>query len=281
MSGYRFCRTDDVPLLVEAYNRCCADSYGDPEPWLADDFKRAVREIDLWASSCMVAMSGDEPVGVLMATKRPDSTLIWRVGVRDDHRRQGHGRHMVDSLSQKLAILGPPLLRAELPESWAGARAFAGACGFVEDGRFVDFELTEPEEGPPVGTWAAPIDVEQLIEAGAFDRKISRAWARTAQTLINRKKGIRGLAIADDTQIQAYVLRAEDERGIPEVVALGPERSDHPLLRALLHQVARDCGGRLRLPRLSEAEMDFAVLEGWGLRRGDAWVGCRGEARER
>ena len=33
--------------------------------------------------------------------------------------RQGHGRHLLTSLSSKLAILGPPRMVAEVPETFA------------------------------------------------------------------------------------------------------------------------------------------------------------------
>ena len=74
MASFRFCRTDDVPLLVEAYNACYHVHFPDLPPMTVDRFKRAAREIDLWASSCMVAVVDSKPAAVLLATKRDTET---------------------------------------------------------------------------------------------------------------------------------------------------------------------------------------------------------------
>ena len=79
-------------------------------------FKRSIRDLQVWCSSCMVAFSGSDPIGVLIGAKRPSGTLIHKIAVHPDHRRQGHGRHLLTSLGSKLAILGPPRIIAEVPE---------------------------------------------------------------------------------------------------------------------------------------------------------------------
>ncbi len=71
-------------------------------------FKRSIRDLQVWCSSCMVAFSGSDPIGVLIGAKRPSGTLIHKIAVHPEHRRQGHARHLLASLSSKLAILGPP-----------------------------------------------------------------------------------------------------------------------------------------------------------------------------
>ena len=122
MSSYRFCRTDDVSLLVDALNRCWSPYFPDEPAMTPAAFKRSIRDLQVWCSSCMVAFSGPDPIGVLIGAKRPSGTLIHKIAVHPDHRRQGHGRHLLTSLSSKLAILGPPRMVAEVPESLAPAR---------------------------------------------------------------------------------------------------------------------------------------------------------------
>jgi hypothetical protein len=73
MSGYRFCRTDDIPLLVEAYNACCGDRRQTGPPLTVDGFKHGARALGLWASSCMIAFDGETPIAVLLGAKREDS----------------------------------------------------------------------------------------------------------------------------------------------------------------------------------------------------------------
>ncbi len=121
MSSYRFCRTDDVSLLVDALNRCWSPYFPDEPAVTPASFKRSIRDLQVWCSSCMVAFSGSDPIGVLIGAKRPSGTLIHKIAVHPDHCRQGHGRHLLTSLSSKLAILGPPRMVAEVPETLAPA----------------------------------------------------------------------------------------------------------------------------------------------------------------
>ena len=119
VSSYRFCRTDDVSLLVDALNRCWSPYFPDEPAMTPATFKRSIRDLQVWCSSCMVAFSGSDPIAVLIGAKRPSGTLIHKIAVHPDHRRQGHGRHLLTSLSSKLAILGPPRMVAEVPETLA------------------------------------------------------------------------------------------------------------------------------------------------------------------
>ena len=68
---------------------------------------------------------GLDPIGVLIGAKRASGTLIHEIAVHPDHRRQGHGRHLLTSLGSKLSILGPPRIVAEIPE------ALAPACEYL------------------------------------------------------------------------------------------------------------------------------------------------------
>jgi hypothetical protein len=75
LSAYRFCRTDDIGLLVGALNRCWAPYFPDEPPATPASFKRSIRDLQVWCSSCMVAFSGSDPIGVLIGAKRPAATL--------------------------------------------------------------------------------------------------------------------------------------------------------------------------------------------------------------
>ena len=125
MAGYRFCRSDDIPLLVAAHNACWVPHFGPEQALTVEDFKRGIRELGLWSSSCMVAFDGDEPIGVLIGAKRDrEANCVHRLAVKPGWERQGHGRHLLTSLADKAAILGPPRLVAEIPAAWAEIRAF-------------------------------------------------------------------------------------------------------------------------------------------------------------
>jgi len=61
--SYRFCRTDDIGLLVDALNRCWAPYFPDEPPITPAAFKRSIRDLQVWCSSCMVAFSGSDRHG--------------------------------------------------------------------------------------------------------------------------------------------------------------------------------------------------------------------------
>ena len=146
MTAYRFCRSDDIGLLVEAYVRCRGPE-DEGEPVLdREGFKRLIRDLDLWCSSCMVASEGREPVGVLLGAKRPEATLVYALRVHPAHRRRGHGRHLLTSLSQKLAILGPPNLVAEVPAGRAAAALAGDAAPLAEPHEVRVLEVGERAE---------------------------------------------------------------------------------------------------------------------------------------
>src|SRR5215211_5353087 len=144
MASYRFCRSDDIGLLVDALNRCWAPYFPDEPLMTPAAFKRSIRDLQVWCSSCMVAFSEGDPIGVLIGAKRPSATLVHRIAVHPDHRRQGHGRHMLTSLGSKLAILGPPRIVAEVPDTFDAARGLFSASGYVEEAVLRDYVLEDP-----------------------------------------------------------------------------------------------------------------------------------------
>ena len=91
-----------------------------------ETFKRSIRGLQVWCSSCMVAFSGSDPIGVLIGAKRPSGTLIHKIAVHPDHRRQGHGRHLLTRLARS-SRFRPPSIIAEVPEILAAASALFDA----------------------------------------------------------------------------------------------------------------------------------------------------------
>ena len=216
MSSYRFCRTDDIELLVDALNRCWSPHFPEEPLMTPAAFKRSIRDLQVWCSSCMVAFSGSDPVGVLIGAKRPSGTLVHRIAVHPDHLRQGHGRHLLTSLGSKLAILGPPRIVAEVPETLAPACELFSASGYLS-GNTSD-RLRPGDCGElGVGAWelgvdlshrfVIPVTVDDLAANGLLGEGLPHAcWERSVETLTARKDDIAGLAVASDERIEAYVL---------------------------------------------------------------------------
>jgi GNAT superfamily N-acetyltransferase len=274
VSSYRFCRTDDIGLLVDALNRCWAPYFPGEPPMTPAAFKRSIRDLQVWCSSCMVAFSGADPIGVLIGAKRPAGTLIYKIAVHPDHRRQGHGRHLLTSLSSKLAILGPPRIIAEVPEALAPACELFSACGYVQEGVLTDYvlqlddsALTERDKPARVEGFVIPVTVDDLAANGLLGDAHHACWERSVETLIARKDDIAGLAVATDEGIEACILYLKDG----EILSLRDFVEDGGVRLARLLAQLRAAGMRnFRLRKVHPTEISMDLLEALGFRAAGA-----------
>ena len=241
MPAYRFCRTDDIPLLVDALNACYVVHFPDQKPLSIADFKREIRELNVWASSCMTASEDTTPIAVVTGAKREHETLIHRIGVHPDFQRQGHARHLLESLSHKLSVLGPPKIVAEVPDDQPWARDLFEAVGYDAVGSFADFMLAEPLALAPEASPLRPIGLDDLQRTGSLAANVTRSWERAVETLQNRKDQLEGLAVSSGERVEAYALfRDLPEHGRREIVALGgTQRRTDADARVLLERVLR------------------------------------------
>jgi GNAT superfamily N-acetyltransferase len=265
MSSYRFCRTDDIGLLVDSLNRCWLPYFPDQPAMTPEAFKRSIRDLQVWCSSCMVAFSGSDPIGVLIGAKRPSGTLIHQIAVHPDHRRQGHGRHLLTSLSSKLSILGPPRMVAEVPETLLPAGELFGATGYVEEALLTDYVLQPGSEGQGIaGRFVIPVTVDDLAANGLLEAGPEVCWERSLETITARKADIAGLAVASDERIEACILYLEGGADA-EIVSLHSFIEDggarlQLLLARLLAGGVRPC----RFPKVHPAEIPKALLDRLG-----------------
>lgn len=259
MSAYRFCRTDDIGLLVDALNRCWAPYFPDQPPVTAASFKRLIRDLQVWCSSCMVAFVGSDPVGVLIGAKRPSATLVHTIAVHPNHVRQGHGRHLLTSLSSKLAILGPPRIVAEVPEALAAATALFSACGYTQATVLTDYVLLARRNNATdkPDRFVIPVTIDDLA-ANRLLGQTDVCWERSVETLTAKKGDINGLAVASDEQIEAYILYIEPG----EILALRSFVDDEGVgLKLLLSRIG---AGPLRLPKVTPGEISVQLLKTLG-----------------
>jgi hypothetical protein len=228
-------------------------------------FKRSIRDLQVWCSSCMVAFSGSDPIGVLIGAKRPSGTLVHKIAVHPNHRRQGHGRHLLSSLGSKLAILGPPRIVAEVPETLAPACELFSACGYVEEARLTDYALNRAanDVGGAAGMFVIPVTIDDLAANGLLGEGHPQVcWERSVETLMARKDDIAGLAVATDERIEAYVLYVT--RGIEEAefVSLRSLIDDGGArLKHLLSQLHAKGMQTFRFPKVHPAEISKEWLE--------------------
>ncbi len=268
MPAYRFCRTDDIELLVDALNRCWAPYYPGEPAMTPAAFKRTIRDLQVWCSSCMVAFAGSDPIGILIGAKRPSATLIHTIAVHPDHVGQGHGRHLLTSLSSKLSILGPPRIVAEVPETLSSACRLFSASGYVEEARLIDY-VFEPE-GSGGSEMAAgfviPVTIDDLAANGLLGHEHPpTSWERSVETLTARKDDIAGIAVASDERIEAYILYTRpDEDAATEIISLRSCIDDGGA--GLKHLLSRLGGGTLQFPKVHPAEISKELLGMLGFR---------------
>ena len=264
MSAYRFCRTDDIGLLVDALNRCWAPHFPGEPPTTPASFKRSIRDLQVWCSSCMVAFSGSDPIGVLIGAKRAGGTLIHKLAVHPDHVRQGHGRHLLTSLGSKLAILGPPRMVAEVPDTFDAAGGLFSASGYAQETFLTDYMLepVEPDVPKVTGRFVIPVTVDDLAANDRLEAAHSPGcWERSGETLTARKEDLAGLGVASDERIEAYVLYTS----AAEIVALRSFVEDGGArLRQLLAQLRARGTETLRFPKVHPAEISKELLETLG-----------------
>jgi len=266
LPSYRFCRTDDIELLVDALNRCWSPYVPGEPPMTPAAFKRSIRDLQVWCSSCMVAFAGSDPIAVLIGAKRPSATLIHRLAVHPDHLRQGHGRHLLTSLSSKLAILGPPRIIAEVPEALSPACGLFSATGYVQEAALTDYILQKPDNVLPemTGGFLIPLTIDDLNANGLLGADYPETcWQRSVETLTARKDEIAGIAVASDEQIEAYVLYMKStEDAETEIVSLRSFIDDGGArLKHLLSQLGV---ATLRFPKVHPAEISKEFLETLG-----------------
>jgi GNAT superfamily N-acetyltransferase len=267
-------RTEDIELLVDALNRCWAPYFPDEPAMTPPAFKRSIRDLQVLCSSCMVAFSGSDPIGVLISAKRQSGTLVHKIAVHPDHRRQGHGRHL---LASKLAILGPPRIVAEVSETLVPACKLFRASGYVQEALLTDYVLMREQKDSDIGEgfvipgFVIPVTVDDLAANGLLgedDRQV--CWKRSTETLTARKDDIAGLAVASDERIEAYLLYVKSGMEETEIVSLRSFIDDGGArLKQLLSRLRAQGMETFRFPKVHPAEIPKKWVETLGLSPAD------------
>ena len=272
MPSYRFCRSDDIPLLIDAHNECFLPAFPERLRWDLLHYRALSKEIDLWTSSCMVTLEEGKPVAVMLATKRETDMLVVAIGVKPEHRRLEHGRHMLRSLSAKQAILGPPRMTVELPAEAQEARSFFEACDWVLEAEYEDMVRHDPVfETPFVSPLIQPLrldDLELMAAWAGYVDESSPCWESSRQTLQNRRDAIRGFGFPSFDGWAAWLLYDRSpgtgECRILSLGAIDGEQGDvmqAMLVRFFCEQEAPD---RIRFSGVRTQSRIHASLLEWG-----------------
>jgi ribosomal protein S18 acetylase RimI-like enzyme len=273
LPAYRFCRPDDIPQLVRALNDCWDVHFPGAPAMTVERFRREMKELDVWPSNSMLALGGprgNEPIAVSIGTKRAHEVLVARVGVRPDHLRRAHGRHLVTSLGQKLAVLGPPRLVVEVALELPAAESFFTALGYRREAVLLDYRRQAGEIAGdlPPEELVVEVTAGELAAAGALTVAEGVAWERSRETLLQSGDRLRGEGLVSADRLEAWLLflPAEEAGGEVRVLAWGaadPARRDL-LLALLLRRLAARSGTPMVLPKLLPGELRAELLAGLG-----------------
>jgi ribosomal protein S18 acetylase RimI-like enzyme len=276
MPAYRFCRSDDMGFLVAAYEDCRGAEDVAAPPLDRTGFKDLVRELDLWCSSCMVALDGREPVAVLLGAKRAEATLVYGLRVKPEHRRRGHARHLLTSLGQKLAILGPERLVAEVPAERGAACELFLSCGWHEEARLLDWRRPSAAAIAPSSAQdeaVAPIRLEDVMPAALLGSGV-RCWERDPVTLAKLGDRVLGLGFHSPERLEAWVLYRPGSTAW-EIFAAGLVAAELGRFgfSVLIAELARQAAGTaLSWPRWSPGEVEGEHLAALGFAPGAEYV---------
>ncbi len=118
------------------------------------------------------------------------------------------------------------------------------------------------------GTFVIPVTVDDLVANGLLGEDPSPVcWERSVETLTARKDEIRGLAVASDERIEAYLLYAV--RGVEgtEILSLRSCIEDGGArLTQLLSRLRAQGMSSVRFPKVHPAEISKELLETLGFR---------------
>jgi len=263
MVSYRFLRPDDFPMISDSINICYNVHLSNENQMNLERIKQEAADDNVWASSCMVALEGVQPIAILVGARREGQTLIKRIGVVSDYQRQGHGTHLLTSLSAKQAIVGPPRMVAELPSD-RGVATFFASCGFSKEADLLDFLLENNLPPLPQTGAVQAVPVADLLAQKELWSRGAEAWARADTALENCAKSLKGIALLSPERIEAALIYRDESRA--EIVRFGYGAAQPGLAYVTLLLRYLRAVGPLFVPRLHGDELPFSLLEGLGFR---------------
>lgn len=262
MPLYRFCRPEDIPMIVQAMNACYDVHFPPRSPTTVAQFREEMGLISLWPSNTMVVLEEHDPIAVIVGTKRPYGCWIAKLGVRPDYQRQGLGRYILEALMRKLSIIGPRVISVDVPADNHDALAFFEALGFDPWTQYWSFT------GPP--RTEACADLRQVHPVKP-DVALSRyepfhpgpqCWERDAHTLQLYAGRLTGYAFWEGDTMCGYILLHRD--AIMDL-ALDPHVDPIRVGSALLHCAAAEMHETLHMDKVATQDPARLVLEQAGL----------------
>ena len=172
-----------IQTLTEAYNQTRVD-YLVPMPMSADRLLEYVQIYDVDMERSVVAMAGEQILGINMLGVRAGRSWVTRLGVLPVKRRQGAGEAMTRYLLAQSGQLGHPLTILEVIKNNIPAHTLFKKLGFYETRELLILRR------PPNGDYHTPAgEVEFLDAETAIDLLRTYpgplAWTNQPETFLN------------------------------------------------------------------------------------------------
>jgi ribosomal protein S18 acetylase RimI-like enzyme len=262
MPLYRFCRPEDIPMIVQALHACYDVHFPQRPAMTVAQFREEMGLISLWPSNTMVVLEDKDPIAVIVGTKRPYGCWIAKLGVQSGHQRQGIGRYIVEGLMRKLSIIGPRVISVDVPVDNGGAAAFFRNLGFETWGQYWSF-AGHPHAHPSEDLRQVhPVKPDVALSRYESFHPTPQCWERDAYTLQLYAGRLSGYAFWKEDNIQGYLLLYHHT--IMDF-ALDPHADPIRVGTALLQRAAADVQEALRMDKVAAQDPVRAVVEQAGL----------------
>lgn len=261
MPLYRFCRPEDIPMIVQALNACYDVHLPERPATTVMQFREEMGLISLWPSNTMIVLNDKDPIAVIVGTKRPYSCWIAKLGVHADHQRQGIGRYIVEALMRKLSIIGPRVISVDVPVDNDAALAFFKDLGFEVWAQYWSF-IGRPHEHPTDDLrHVHPVKPDVALSRYESFHPVPQCWERDAHTLQLYAGRLTGYAFWEEN-IHGYLLLYHNT--IMDL-ALDPQADAARVGTALLQRAAAEVREPLRIDKVATQDPACTVLEQAGL----------------
>ena len=256
MPSYRFCRPDDLTLMIRAINTCYLMHYPDETAMTEERLKEHMTLFQVRPGNCMVALERQQPVGVVVSTRRDYGVWIQALGCQPACQRRGIATQLVEALVRKIAIQRAPLVTVDVPSTNTPALRFFEAVHFTVRGRYVSYQgfLTEVPGIPGRIEAVSPPDV--LAYYAPF-HPVPACWERNAESLAGYGTRPQGYAYYTQDTVLGYLIHRNST--ILDL-ALAPQADAEQVSAALLGRMHAAGYTHATLPKVPEGECMVAVL---------------------
>jgi len=205
MPSYRFCRPDDLTLIVRAINACYRMHYPDEPDMTEERFKEQMTLFDVRPGNCMVALERQQPVGVVVSTRRDYGAWIQAVGCQPAFQRRGIATQLVEALLRKIAIQRAPVVTVDVARDNTPAVQFFAALDFTVRGHYVSYQGPVPEATRSAGR-IEPVPAPDLLAHYTQFHTTPACWERKAESLAGYGALPQGYAYYAQDTVQGYLI---------------------------------------------------------------------------